>query len=99
MNDTPRSAGRRCCRQIVFQGRVHGVGFRYTAASAARAYQINGYVRNCPDGTVELVADGRPEDVDRLLKSLGETFAGNIEHQTVEEIRPSELPDGFEIRH
>jgi acylphosphatase len=98
MNAALHSAEGRCCRRIVFQGRVQGVGFRYTAASAARAFQINGYVRNCPDGSVELLAEGRAGDVDRLLKSLGETFAGNIERQTAEDITLPEPPDGFEIR-
>ncbi len=98
MNANPHSAGPRYCRQIVFHGRVQGVGFRYTAASVARACGINGYVRNCPDGTVELLAEGRAKDVDRLLESLRETFAGNIERQTVAEITLNEPPDGFEMR-
>jgi acylphosphatase len=98
MNAASHSAGGRWFRRIIFQGRVQGVGFRYTTASAARAFQINGYVRNCPDGSVELVAEGRAEDVDRLLESLGATFAGNIERQTAEDITLALPPDGFEIR-
>jgi len=98
MNAASHPAEGRCCRRITFQGRVQGVGFRYTTASAARAFQINGYVRNCADGSVELVAEGRPGDVDRLLESLGVTFAGNIERQMAEEITLAVPPAGFEIR-
>ena len=98
MNGTPRSRGARCCRRIIFHGRVQGVGFRYTAASAARACRVSGYVRNCADGTVELLAEGPVENVDRLLQRLVEEFAGNIERQTLEEVALNELPEGFEIR-
>jgi acylphosphatase len=93
-----RSAGPRCCRRVIFEGRVQGVGFRFTTASAAKSCRVNGYVRNCANGTVELVAEGPTEDVDRLLERLDETFAGNIDRRTVEETSPSEPFGGFEIR-
>ncbi len=98
MNDEFPTSRTRCCRRIIFEGRVQGVGFRYTTASAARTYRINGYVRNCPDGSVELVAYGHRQQVEQLLESLTENFAGHIERQTVEEIDDSEPFDGFEIR-
>ena len=97
MNEPPHSGGRRCCR-VIYEGRVQGVGFRFTTASAAKTCQVNGYVRNCVDGTVELVAEGPSRNVERLLESLRETFAGNIAGQTVEEIAQSEPLWGFEIR-
>jgi acylphosphatase len=87
-----------CCRRVIYEGRVQGVGFRFTAASAARAYQISGYVRNCADGTVELVAAGTFDHVEQLLRSIGESFSGNIERQTVEELEYPERFDSFEIR-
>jgi acylphosphatase len=87
-----------CRRRIVFSGRVQGVGFRYTAASAARTCRVNGYVRNCADGTVELLAEGPVESIERLLHSLGESFTGQIERQTVEELDLPEQFDSFEIR-
>ncbi|MHC4288506.1 MAG: acylphosphatase, partial [Planctomycetota bacterium] len=40
-------------KQIIFKGRVQGVGFRYTTQRAASRYELTGYVRNLPDGTVE----------------------------------------------
>jgi|HubBroStandDraft_6_1064221.scaffolds.fasta_scaffold142924_2 acylphosphatase len=98
MNDTSFGPGPHCCRRIIFEGRVQGVGFRYTTASAARAYRINGYVRNCPDGSVELVASGHRQQVEQLLESLVKNFAGHIERQSVEELDVSEPFDGFEIR-
>lgn len=78
---------------------MQGVGFRYTAASAARACRVNGYVRNCADGTVELLAEGPIDNVDQLLGRICESFSGNIERRTVEELELPEQFDGFEIRH
>jgi acylphosphatase len=87
-----------CCRRVIYEGRVQGVGFRYTAASAARTYRINGYVRNCADGTVELLAAGTVDHVEQLLRCIGESFSGNIERKTVEELEFPERFDSFEIR-
>jgi acylphosphatase len=86
------------CRYLFF-GRVQGVGFRYTTASLARTYGVRGYVRNCPDGSVELVAQGAQTDVDKLLHGLGQHFAGYIERRADEECRPVETFAGFEVRH
>ncbi len=74
MNEPSNPEARRCCR-VIFEGRVQGVGFRFTTASAAKACQINGYVRNCADGTVELLAEGPSPNVERLLQSLSQTFS------------------------
>ena len=97
MNEPPHAESRRYCR-VIYEGRVQGVGFRFTTASAAKTCQVNGYVRNCIDGTVELVAEGPSRNVERLLENLSQTFAGNVTRQTVEEIAQSEPLRGFEIR-
>ncbi len=41
-------------------GRVQGVGFRYWVKQAARMYGVNGWVRNCPDYSVEIFAEQTP---------------------------------------
>ncbi|MDD5705927.1 MAG: acylphosphatase [Kiritimatiellae bacterium] len=41
-------------------GRVQGVGFRYACCREARALRLTGWVRNRPDGSVEIVAEGSP---------------------------------------
>lgn len=49
-------------------GRVQGVGFRESMRAVALALQVNGWVRNRLDGSVEAVLQGSQEDVERLLE-------------------------------
>ena len=52
------------------QGIVQGVGFRYSAIIHARRLGLTGYVRNMPDGTVEVLAEGPKEDLEKLYRWL-----------------------------
>lgn len=54
-------------RRAVVHGRVQGVWYRAGTAEQARALALRGVARNLPDGTVEVLAIGRPEAVDALL--------------------------------
>lgn len=57
---------------------MQGVGFRYTALSIAERFAITGWVRNCPDGRVELVAEGVPSVLESYLTALGDEMSGYI---------------------
>lgn len=57
-------------RKVHFQGRVQGVGFRYTVRGVAAKFSVTGYVRNLPDGRVLLVAEGLSEELDRFLQAI-----------------------------
>ena len=48
-------------------GRVQGVGFRYATERRARTLELTGYVRNEADGSVLVVAEGRPDRLGKLL--------------------------------
>ncbi len=56
--------------RVLYSGNVQGVGFRWRAVDASRGSAVTGFVRNLPDGSVELVAEGAHEDVERLLASV-----------------------------
>jgi acylphosphatase len=51
-------------------GQVQGVGFRYFVRRQAEALSLTGFVRNLPEGQVEVVAEGNPDHLDQLLKLL-----------------------------
>ncbi len=54
-------------RRAIVRGHVQGVYFRDTTREAAEAHGVTGWAANLPDGTVELVLEGAPEDVEAVL--------------------------------
>lgn len=57
--------------RFLVRGRVQGVGFRWFVMRVANGLQIAGYVRNLPDGQVEVCAKGTPEGLAALEQELG----------------------------
>jgi acylphosphatase len=55
-------------KDIQIFGMVQGVGFRYSARHAARNYSIKGYVRNMPDGSVYIEAEGKEQNMAEFIK-------------------------------
>ncbi len=86
-------------RKVIFSGRVQGVGFRYTTVALARKYPVAGYVRNVPDGTVELVAEGDPQILDRFLADVEEAMRGHIQERQVVPVKAREPLQGFTVRY
>jgi len=85
-------------QHVYYTGHVQGVGFRYTTSSLARNYAVEGWVRNLPDGRVELVVEGDPSEVKRFLGAVGKRMADNIHHSSVADERPTGLEAGFQIK-
>ncbi|MBI3791470.1 MAG: acylphosphatase [Gemmatimonadetes bacterium] len=52
--------------RLRIEGRVQGVGFRWFVRERARRWGLAGWVRNLPDGAVELVARGAPQSIEGL---------------------------------
>ena len=73
-------------KRITFVGRVQGVGFRFTALAVANRYQLTGLVRNLLDGTVEMIAQGHPDDINNCIRDIKESHRGNISETKIEEI-------------
>lgn len=57
---------------IVVSGRVQGVGYRWFTQRLAEAYGIAGYVRNLPDGRVEVLAQAEKDVLDAFCDKLRE---------------------------
>ena len=80
-------------------GRVQGVGFRYTTRRLAQELGLAGWVRNLPNGAVEVWAQGPAEAVNRLRALLEQgprgSFVKSVEFEAVD---PDLTLEGFEIR-
>jgi acylphosphatase len=86
-------------RTVYYSGHVQGVGFRYTTHSIARGHHVTGYVRNLPDGRVELVAEGAPREIDTFLEEVRERFGSFIRYERLDSGPATGEFSGFEIRH
>ena len=88
----------RIARRFVVSGRVQGVGFRYFAQDAANREGLHGYVLNRDDGTVEAVAEGDAESVERFELAMRRgPSRSRVEKVLIDEINPGQ-DRGFHIR-
>ncbi len=86
-------------RQVFYEGRVQGVGFRYTTRNIAKGFEVTGWVRNLPDGRVEMHVSGEAEEVDAFLTAIEESeLNAHIRKTDLHEIPPLAGVKGFEIR-
>jgi acylphosphatase len=84
--------------QVFYEGRVQGVGFRYSVRQIATGFEVAGWVRNLPDGRVELLAAGDPGEVEAFTQAVRDSHLGSFIRQE----NPSKIPPpaglrGFEI--
>ncbi len=85
-------------KHIIFHGRVQGVGFRYYAVNKANQLGLTGWVRNLPDGTVEMEVQGNEPSIDELI-----IFLQNRTYIWIERLDARSIPlieeFGFEERY
>ncbi len=86
-------------RRYYVSGLVQGVGFRYATVRIARRLGLVGFVRNLPDGRVEVLAEGTPESVQELENWLhhGPPMA-RVDHLERHDVSPTGAFHDFEIR-
>ena len=85
-------------RRIVVRGRVQGVFFRDTTRRRAESLGVAGWATNRADGTVEVVAEGEPDAVERLVDFLREgPRRADVDDVDVSEEQPEGL-SGFDVR-
>lgn len=68
---------------IYYEGRVQGVGFRFTAEYIAQDLKITGWVKNLSDGRVELLAEGPEDSLQELLTRIKTRMGPYIFNQSV----------------
>jgi acylphosphatase len=86
-------------RTYHFSGHVQGVGFRYTTHNLAQRHNIHGYVRNLPDGRVELVMEGDETEMEDIVKDLRRKMACFLRGVESEAAPATGEFDEFYIRH
>jgi acylphosphatase len=64
---------------IFYTGRVQGVGFRFTAVDIARELAVVGWVRNLPDGRVEILAEAEEGVLKDFLSRINQEFSRYIQ--------------------
>ena len=82
----------------IFSGHVQGVGFRYTTHNIASHFAVKGYVQNLDNGTVELVAEGEKDELERFLVKVQQKMVDNINKTGVHWYPPTGQFTSFGIR-
>ena len=85
-------------KHVYFSGRVQGVGFRFTTRHVAAEYEVTGFVRNLPDGRVEMVVQGPKTQIKAFLSELTGSMGRYIIETSVQDEPVGHEFDGFEIR-
>ncbi|MBP8303426.1 MAG: acylphosphatase [Phycisphaerae bacterium] len=84
-------------RHVLFVGEVQGVGFRFTAQRIASLHGLAGFVRNLPDGTVEMFVQGPAEQIDLCLDEIDRALPGHVRERQVRHVRPRPDHTDFQI--
>jgi acylphosphatase len=85
--------------QVFYEGRVQGVGFRYSVRQIAKGFNVTGWVRNLADGRVELQVSGEDEEVNAFLEAIRRSDLGSlIKNESEHGLALPPDSRGFEIR-
>ena len=86
--------------QVFYEGRVQGVGFRYSVKQIAKGFDVTGWVRNLPDGRVEMQVNGEPGELRAFLEAVRESeLRALIKNESQNALATPPATRGFEIRH
>ena len=83
---------------VYFTGRVQGVGFRYSTLQVAKEFEVAGWVKNIPDGRVQLEAEGAPQTVKAFVTAVEERMHGYIRKTERQTAKREPQFVGFTIR-
>ena len=85
---------------IVVKGRVQGIFFRSNTKRIAAELELKGYVKNLPDGNVEVVAEGNEKTLNKLIEfcKAGPSLA-KVEDVHIKFEKPKKEFDDFEVRY
>ncbi|MFW5894390.1 MAG: acylphosphatase [Bacillota bacterium] len=84
--------------RLMLYGIVQGVGMRFHVSNTAKKVGVSGFVRNLPDGSVEIVAEGAPHEVDTFVDKVKNAERGRITDTKLEDVPVKETYNGFQVR-
>ncbi|MBI3616955.1 MAG: acylphosphatase [Candidatus Omnitrophica bacterium] len=82
---------------IFYSGRVQGVGFRFTVVRYAADLDLRGWVKNLPDGRVEILAEGDREKIEQFCQRIEKHFQGYIKDENIDFVPAQENYADFDI--
>jgi len=86
--------------QVFYEGNVQGVGFRWSVRHVTKGFDVTGWIRNLPDGRVELQVTGEEDEVRAFLDQLAQGELHSLIHkQTEDKLDKPVTARGFEIRY
>jgi acylphosphatase len=83
---------------VIFHGNVQGVGFRFNTKQIASGFDVVGTVRNCSNGTVEMVGEGERKELLGLVGAIREHFSNHIENAILDWSAATGEFEAFQIR-
>ncbi|WP_038468808.1 acylphosphatase [Candidatus Izimaplasma bacterium HR1] len=84
--------------QLTLEGRVQGVGMRFTIDRAAKKFPITGYVRNLYNGFVQVVIQGEEEVLAAFIEHIKENTPGNISKFIISDLSNSIEYESFKVK-
>ncbi len=85
-------------KTVIYRGHVQGVGFRWRVVRSVRTLAVTGFVRNAPDGSVELVLEGEPLVLDAALARIDDGLADFIRTREEQAGPATGEFDSFDVR-
>jgi acylphosphatase len=86
--------------EVFFEGRVQGVGFRWSVRHTAKGFDVTGWIKNLPDGRVQMQVSGEAEEIRGFLDAINQSeLRAHIRKQIESPLDGPVRAAGFEIRH
>ncbi len=86
--------------EVFFEGRVQGVGFRWTVRHIAKGFDVIGWIKNLSDGRVQMQVSGEPNEIKDFLEAINQSeLRAHIRKETDHPLAAPVQATGFEIRH
>lgn len=83
---------------IYFSGHVQGVGFRYNTLQSSKEFDVVGFVKNTPDGRVQIEVEGTKSEVDAFVQAVHDRMYGHIRKVERNPQRREAIFSGFTIK-